>query len=275
MEDPFLWYDAPRKKFCLIAKDDCKNGSSGITGEWGGGFYAESDDCIHFELAEDSKVYSRTVNWKDGHISKQGNLERPCLLFDENGTPTHLFCTTGPAKRVFYTEADTEHTIGFFAAGISEMLAPGQKCFIAFPFTGPFGLGDLIAAAVERLDGIPIKAGFGQTWQEMLALLEETQPETYIGFPVTLLSLSRLYGKHFPVKRALVSGDACPKGVMAELERDLDSKLYPHYGSRECGLGGAVTCSAHEGMHLRENHIIAEIIDENGNVLPDGEYGRF
>ena len=182
--------------------------------------------------------------------------------------------TTGPAKRVFYTEADTEHTIGFFAAGISEMLAPGQKCFIAFPFTGPFGLGDLIAAAVERLGGIPIKAGFGQTWQEMLALLEETQPETYIGFPVTLLSLSRLYGEHFPVKRALVSGDACPKGVMAELERVLDSKLYPHYGSRECGLGGAVTCSAHEGTHLRENHIIAEIIDENGNVLPDGEYGQ-
>lgn len=182
--------------------------------------------------------------------------------------------TTGPAKRVFYTEADTEHTIGFFAAGISEMLAPGQKCFIAFPFTGPFGLGDLIAAAVERLGGIPIKAGFGQTWQEMLALLEETQPEAYIGFPVTLLSLSRLYGEHFPVKRALVSGDACPKGVMAELERVLDSKLYPHYGSRECGLGGAVTCSAHEGMHLRENHIIAEIIDENGNVLPDGEYGQ-
>jgi phenylacetate-coenzyme A ligase PaaK-like adenylate-forming protein len=29
--------------------------------------------------------------------------------------------TTGPAKRVFYTERDTEHTVGFFAAGISEM----------------------------------------------------------------------------------------------------------------------------------------------------------
>ena len=27
-------------------------------------------------------------------------------------------------------------------------------------------------------------------------------------------------------------------------------------------------------MHLRENHIIAEIIDENGNVLPDGKYGE-
>ena len=182
--------------------------------------------------------------------------------------------TTGPAKRVFYTETDTEHTVGFFAAGISEMLSPGEKCFIAFPFTGPFGLGDLIAKAVERLGGIPIRAGFGQTFGEMLDLIEATQPETYIGFPVTLLSLARMYGENFPVQRALVSGDACPEGVMAELEKVLGSRLYPHYGSRECGLGGAVTCEAFEGMHLRENHIIPEIIDENGKILPDGEYGE-
>lgn len=182
--------------------------------------------------------------------------------------------TTGPAKRVFYTDTDTEHTVGFFAAGISEMLSKGEKCLIAFPFTGPFGLGDLIAKAVERLGGIPIKAGFGQTWEELISLVEDTHPETYIGFPVTLLGLARMYREELPIQRALVSGDACPKGVMTELEKMLGSKLYPHYGSRECGLGGAVTCSAHKGMHLRENHIIAEIIDENGNVQPDGEYGE-
>lgn len=182
--------------------------------------------------------------------------------------------TTGKAKRVFYTEADTEHTIGFFAAGIGEMLSPGEKCLIAFPFTGPFGLGDLIAKAVERLGGIPIRAGFGQSWAELSALVEATQPETYIGFPVLLLGLTRMYGGALPIRRALVSGDACPKGVMDALERTLGSKLYPHYGSRECGLGGAVTCPAFEGMHLRENHIIPEIVDEDGQVLPEGEYGE-
>ena len=182
--------------------------------------------------------------------------------------------TTGPAKRVFYTANDTEHTVGFFTAGISEMLSPGEKCLIAFPFTGPSSLGDLIAQAVERLGAIPVKAGFGQAWGELTALVRETRPETYIGFPVTLLSLARMYGEDLPIKRALVSGDACPGGVMEELKTILGSKIYPHYGSRECGLGGAVTCQAFEGMHLRENHIIPEIIDEQGNVLPDGEYGE-
>ena len=61
---------------------------------------------------------------------------------------------------------------------------------------------------------------------------------------------------------------------MQALEKALGSRLYPHYGSRECGLGGAVTCPAFDGMHLRENHIIPEIIGEQGNVLPDGEYGE-
>lgn len=182
--------------------------------------------------------------------------------------------TTGAAKRVFYTEKDIQHTVGFFAAGISEMLQPGEKCLICFPFSGPFGLGDLIAQAVEALDGIPIRSGFGQSWGELTAVVRREQPQTYIGFPVPLLSLARVYGSGFPIRRALVSGDACPEGVMAELEALLGNPLYPHYGSRECGLGGAVTCTAFQGMHIRENHIIPEIIDEDGNVLPEGEYGE-
>lgn len=181
--------------------------------------------------------------------------------------------TTGPAKRVFYTEGDCQHTVGFFAAGISEMLSPGEKCLIAFPFSGAFGLGDLIARAVESLGAIPIRGGFGTCWEEAARQIEQTGATAYIGFPVPLLGLLRLY-PGLPIRHALVSGDACPAGVMGELESLLGSPLYPHYGSRECGLGGAVTCPALEGMHLRENHIIAEIIDENGNVQPDGEYGE-
>ena len=95
IEDPFLWYDKERKKFCVIAKDDTKNGAFGITGEWGSGFYAESDDCIHFEIAKNPKAYSRNINWADGRNTIAANLERPSLLFDKNGVPTHLFCASG------------------------------------------------------------------------------------------------------------------------------------------------------------------------------------
>lgn len=181
--------------------------------------------------------------------------------------------TTGPAKRVFYTAADCQHTVGFFAAGISEMLSPGEKCLIAFPFSGAFGLGDLIARAVESLGAVPVRGRVGACWEETARQIKETGATAYIGFPVPLLGLLRLY-PGLPIRHALVSGDACPAGVMEKLGSLLGSPLYPHYGSRECGLGGAVTCPALEGMHLRENHIIAEIVDPQGRVLPQGAYGE-
>ena len=40
------------------------------------------------------------------------------------------------------------------------------------------------------------------------------------------------------------------------------------------GLAGAVTCPAFQGMHLRENDILAEIVDQAGNPLPAGCWGE-
>ena len=103
--------------------------------------------------------------------------------------------------------------------------------------------------------------------------MEEQRPDTFVGMPVQLLSILRVCGKG-SLERALVSGDACPRTVMEACEKILGTKLFPHYGSREMALGGAICCPAHEGMHLRENHVIAEIIDPAGNPLPPGEMGE-
>lgn len=182
--------------------------------------------------------------------------------------------TTGPSKRIFYTERDIAHTVGFFAAGIGEFVSPGEAVAVAMPFSGPDGLGELICRAVERLGARPVRMGVSRNLGEQAEMLETERPEAYIGMPVPLLGLMRWMGSPGSLRRALVSGDACPGGVMLELERLLGTRLFPHYGSREMCLGGAVTCPAHEGMHLRENHVIAEIVSPEGEALPDGEFGE-
>ena len=181
--------------------------------------------------------------------------------------------TTGEAKRVFYTEGDCERTVQLFMAGLGELIFPGSVTMICFPFSGPFGLGELIAEAVTRLGGRPLKLGIGLTYGEYKAVMEKENPDTFVGMPVQLLSLLRVCGRG-SLRRALVSGDACPPAVIAGCEAILGSKLFPHYGSREMALGGAICCPAHEGMHLRENHVIAEIVDESGNILSPGEWGE-
>ncbi len=95
VEDPFFWYDKKRKKFCLIAKDCAEDEKHLITGSWGAGFYAESDDGVNYRLGENPLVYTREVLWEDGHESIQGNLERPCVIFDDDGNPTHIFFASG------------------------------------------------------------------------------------------------------------------------------------------------------------------------------------
>ncbi len=181
--------------------------------------------------------------------------------------------TTGAAKRVFYTEGDLAGTVALFAAGLGELIFPGSVTMICFPFSGPNGLGELISEAVTRLGARPLKLGAGLTYGEYAAVMEREQPDSFVGMPVQLLSLLRVCGRG-SLRRALVSGDACPEAVLRACEEILGSRLFPHYGSREMALGGAICCPAHEGMHLRENHVIAEIIDEAGRPLPPGIVGE-
>ncbi len=181
--------------------------------------------------------------------------------------------TTGAAKRVFYTEGDCEHTVELFAAGLGELIFPGSVTMVCFPFSGPHGLGELIAEAIGRLGARPLRLGVGLSYGDYAAVLEKEKPDTFVGMPVQLLSLLRVCGRG-SLRRALVSGDACPDAVIKGCEAILQSRLFPHYGSREMALGGAICCPAHAGMHLRENHVIAEIVDEQGRPLPPGETGE-
>ena len=181
--------------------------------------------------------------------------------------------TTGAAKRVFYTEGDCENTVGLFVTGLGELIGPGSVTMICFPFSGPYGLGALIAEAVMRLGARPLKLGSGLSYGEYKRVLDEKKPDTFVGMPVQLLSILRACGRG-SLERALISGDACPQAVLRSCEEILGSCLFPHYGSREMALGGAISCQAHEGMHLREDHVIAEIIDEQGKPLPRGEFGE-
>ena len=181
--------------------------------------------------------------------------------------------TTGLPKRVFYTLGDCRNTIELYKAGLGEFVYPGSKTMICMPFSGPYGLGELISTAIEELGAKPLKVGVGLSFGELEEILENEQPDTFVGLPTHLYSILTVLGP-MSLKRALISGDACPVAVTDKIESMLGSRLFPHYGSREMGMAGAITCPVHHGMHLRENHIIAEIIDEQGNVLPHGMEGE-
>ena len=61
-----------------------------------------------------------------------------------------------------------------------------------------------------------------------------------------------------------------------DIQNKLGIKAYDIYGLTEIsGPGVAFECSAQTGMHINEDHFIAEIINpETGEVLPEGEKGE-
>ena len=61
-----------------------------------------------------------------------------------------------------------------------------------------------------------------------------------------------------------------------DIEKSLGIKAYDIYGLTETsGPGVAFECSAQNGMHINEDHFIAEIIDpDTGEVLPEGSKGE-
>ena len=78
------------------------------------------------------------------------------------------------------------------------------------------------------------------------------------------------------LKAGIFGAEAWSEEMRREIEQKLGIKAYDIYGLTETsGPGVAYECEAQSGMHINEDHFIAEIIDpETGEVLPEGSKGE-
>ena len=78
------------------------------------------------------------------------------------------------------------------------------------------------------------------------------------------------------LKAGLFGAEAWTDEMRAEIENSLGLKAYDIYGLTEIiGPGVSFDCECQDGMHINEDHFVAEIIDpDTGEVLPYGEQGE-
>ena len=113
-EDPFIWYNG--EFYEAIMKDLTGN----ITGEWHAGVHGVSKDGIDWNIAPQPKAYSRKIIWDNGDTSIQGSFERPQLLINNKGEPTHLFAATADGPGGFRNAKNTWCMVVPLKANISE-----------------------------------------------------------------------------------------------------------------------------------------------------------
>lgn len=79
-----------------------------------------------------------------------------------------------------------------------------------------------------------------------------------------------------PLKAGIFGAEAWSEEMRHDIEQTLGIKAYDIYGLTELsGPGVAFECEEQNGMHINEDHFIAEIIDpDTGEVLPEGEKGE-
>lgn len=78
------------------------------------------------------------------------------------------------------------------------------------------------------------------------------------------------------LKAGIFGAEAWSEEMRRDIQDKLGIKAYDIYGLTEIsGPGVSFECSEQTGMHINEDHFIAEIIDPiTGEVLPDGEKGE-
>jgi phenylacetate-CoA ligase len=82
--------------------------------------------------------------------------------------------------------------------------------------------------------------------------------------------------KKLPLKAGIFGAEPWSERMRRQLEEKLSIKAYDIYGLSEVlGPGVSMECPAQQGMHIYEDHFLAEIIDpDTGEPLPFGQQGE-
>ena len=95
----------------------------------------------------------------------------------------------------------------------------------------------------------------------------------YIGERMKEMGMSP---EDIPLKAGIFGAEAWSEEMRRDIEKTMGIKAYDIYGLTELsGPGVSFECSDQKGMHINEDHFIAEIIDpKTGEVLPEGAEGE-
>ena len=187
--------------------------------------------------------------------------------------------STGPSKRIFFTEEDLELTVDFFHHGMSTLVKPGWRVAILLPGELPDSVGDLLKRGLERMGVQSLICGPVKDPVHVAENIKSFEARCIVGIPTQVLSIVRSevgasIGRGV-IQSVLLSTDYVPRVIIKAIENVWGCRVFNHYGMTETGLGGGVECEALDGYHLREADLYFEIVNpETGKICHNGERGE-
>lgn len=189
--------------------------------------------------------------------------------------------TTGRRVVAFYTQHDVDLweeccARALVAAGASRE----DTCQIAYGF-GLFTGGAGLNGGSHKLGCLTLPMSSGNT-ERQLQFMQDLKATvlcctpSYAAYLAESMKEQGLKPEDNPLKIGIFGAEPWTEEMRHSIEEALGIKAYDIYGLTETsGPGVAFECCEQQGMHINEDHFIAEIIDpETGEVLPEGSKGE-
>ena len=196
-----------------------------------------------------------------------------CFTSGTTGTPCRIVYTASDLDRLAYNDA-----CGYRAAGMLQ----GEKVLLTCTIDRCFIAGLAYYQGVVKFGAAAIRNGLNtlESHAEVISILH---PENIIGVPSFLAKLGQyLADNHIDgscIKRLVCIGEPARNRKMeltplgAKLESFWPGAVHSTYASSEI-VTSFTECSARCGGHPPADLAVVEILDEEGNRVPDGEPGE-
>jgi len=189
--------------------------------------------------------------------------------------------TTGKRVVAFYTQADVDLWEECCARAI--VAAGGTDtdvCQVSYGY-GLFTGGPGLNGGSHKVGCLTIPTSSGNTQRQIMFIRDLNTTilcctPSYAAFLGETMREMGMSPEDIPLKAGIFGAEAWSEEMRQDIQKTMGIKAYDIYGLTELsGPGVAFECSEQNGMHINEDHFIAEIIDpDTGEVLPDGSEGE-
>lgn len=189
--------------------------------------------------------------------------------------------TTGKRVIIFYTQEDIDLWNDCTARAICA--AGGTKddvCQVSYGY-GLFTGGAGLDGGSHKVGCLTVPISSGNTERQIMFLMDLQATilcctPSYAAYLAESLKEMGYKPEDIPLKAGIFGAEAWSEEMRRDIEKTLGIKAYDIYGLTEIsGPGVAFECSEQRGMHINEDHFLAEIIDpDTGEVLPEGTQGE-
>ncbi|MBO6299535.1 MAG: phenylacetate--CoA ligase [Lachnospiraceae bacterium] len=189
--------------------------------------------------------------------------------------------TTGKRVIAFYTQGDIDLWEDCCARALMAAGATKEDVVQVSYGYGLFTGGAGLHGGSHKVGCMTVPMSSGNTERQIMFLrdLEATViccTPSYAAYLGESMKEMGLTPEDIPLKAGIFGAEAWSEEMRKDIEKTLGIKAFDIYGLTELsGPGVAFECSAQSGMHINEDHFIAEIIDpKTHEVLPDGVQGE-